>query len=337
MVKSMWKIKISIITIRMYLLLIAMVVSLSSESAEKIRRFTYAGVLYPGEPQVIRDTLERLYKTQSADSGERGKLVACVVPHSGWGLCGELIAKSFAELTEGQFERVIILAPSHYLTFNGCSLPSVQGFATPLGVVRVDFEQLEQFSVSPYFDMYSIHRNVKKGSPRIHEEEYSVEVVLPFLQYKLKKFSIVPVLVGEFKDSSGKESQIVYSGIVNMLRRAIKEKTLIVLSTDLTPWGATFNYTPGDVDSMLTAQRKLDEELIDLILRKDLEGLQDFFDRTRAPVCGKYAIYLFVALLPKDAEGVVLGYEQSGNKMNLKDTSLGFASINFYVRDKAGN
>ncbi|MCX8065070.1 MAG: AmmeMemoRadiSam system protein B [Candidatus Hydrogenedentes bacterium] len=318
------------------LFLLLMILAFSpSYSADKIRRFVHAGLLYPGEPQVIRETIERLYKDQKNDT-KKGKLVACVVPHSGWGLCGELVARSFAEINENQFDNVVILAPSHYVVFSGCSIPSVQGFATPLGVVRVDFEKLEQLSVSPYFDMYSIQRDTRSRSPRIHEEEYSIEVILPFLQYKLKKFAIVPVLVGDFKDSSGKESQIVYSGVVNSLRKAIKEKTLLVLSTDLTPWGATFNYTPGSVDDMLSTQRKLDEELVNLIVRKDLGGLQEFFERTKAPVCGKNAIYLFVALLPKNAEGIVLGYEQSGSKMNLKGTSLGFASVNFYVADVMG-
>jgi hypothetical protein len=45
----------------------------------------------------------------------------------------------------------------------------------------------------------------------------------------------------------------------------------------------------------------------------------------------KNAIYLFVALLPKSAQGTLLGYEQSGKKMNLKDTSIGFAAINFHT------
>jgi len=314
-----------------FLLLIMLGISIPLHSAEKIRRFAHAGILYPGEPKVIRETLDKLYGNESTNPKGQGRLVACVVPHSGWGLCGSLIAKSFAELREGQFENVIILAPSHYVIFSGCSLPSVQGFATPLGVVRTNFVRMENLSVSPYFGMYSLQRNIKKGSPQLHEEEYSVEVILPFLQYKLKKFSIIPILVGDFKDSTGKESQIVYAGTVNTLRRIVDEKTLIVLSTDLTPWGATFNFTPGNVDNMLDSQKKLDEQLINLIVNRDLQGLQDFFESTKAPVCGRNAIYLFVALVPKNAVGVPIGYEQSGRKMNLKDTSLGFASINFYV------
>ncbi len=317
-----------------FLFLVILVLSFPSFSAEKIRRFVHAGILYPGEPKVIKDALERFYGNEDSSPKGRGRLVACVVPHSGWGLCGDLVAKAFAELKEGQFENVVILAPSHYVMFNGCSIPSVQGFATPLGVVRTNFDKMEELSVSPYFDMYSVQKSVKKGSVRLHEEEYSIEVILPFLQYRLRKFSIIPILVGDFKDTFGKESQIVYAGIVNNLRRIIDDKTLIILSTDLTPWGASFKYTPGNVENMLDTQKNLDDRLINLIVNRDLMGLQDFFEETKSPVCGKNAIYLFVAVLPKNVVGVVLGYEQSGRKMNIKDTSLGFASINFYVEEK---
>lgn len=299
-------------------------------SAEKIRRPISAGTLYPGDPPVLKETLQKFFDQVPPAPNTDQKLVACVVPHSGWGLCGNLMARSFAEIKEGEFDSVIILAPSHTVKFSGCSLPSIQGFATPLGVMRVDYEKLEQMALSPYIVMQSLQKSLRQGRTALHENEYSVEVILPMLQYKVKTIRIMPVLVGEFIDNYGKESSNVFKNIVETLRRFITDKTLLVLSTDLTSWGATFNFSPAPSEQMLETQEKLDKELIDLLMKKDLLGLQDYFERTKNPVCGKNAMYLFVALLPRDAQGTFLGYEQSGKKLNIKDTSIGFTAINFY-------
>lgn len=302
-----------------------------SFSAEKIRRPYAAGTLYPGDPPVLKETIQKLFEQVPPVPNTNDKLIACVVPHSGWGLCGDLIARSFAEIKEGEFDDVIILAPSHIAKIQGCSLPSVQGFATPLGVVRVDYGKLERMAICPYIVMQALQKTPLPGKSAVHENEYSIEVVLPMLQYKMKKLNLLPVIVGEFIDNYGKESNFVFRDIVETLRRNKTEKMLLILSTDLTPWGNSFNFTPAPAEQMLEKQEQLDRELIDLIMKKDLLGLQDYFDRTKNPVCGKNAIYLFVSLLPKNAQGTLLGYEQSGKKMNLKDTSIGFAAINFHI------
>ncbi|MGC8738549.1 MAG: AmmeMemoRadiSam system protein B [Candidatus Hydrogenedens sp.] len=299
-------------------------------SAEKIRRPNFAETLYPGDPPVLKETIEKYFAQVPPSPNTNQKLVACIVPHSGWGLCGNLIARAFAEIKEEEFDDVIILAPSHTVKFGGCSLPSVQGFATPLGVIRVDYGKLEQMALSPYIVMQALQKTFRQGKTAIHENEYSVEVILPMLQYKLKSTKIMPVLVGEFIDTYGKKSENVFRNIVETVRRFITGKTLLILSTDLTSWGASFNYTPAPAEQMLETQEKLDKELIELLMKKDLSGLQDYFERTKNHVCGKNAMYLFVALLPKDAQGTFLGYEQSGKKLNVKDTSIGFTAINYY-------
>jgi len=329
-------IKIIIFILILLPLLIYMFFISHAIAAEKIRRPSSAGVLYPQEPTVLKETLQKMYGELQPVPATSDKLVACVVPHSGWGLCGNLIARSFNELKEGEFNNIIILAPSHRFNIHGCSMPSVQGFATPLGVVRVNYEIMEKLALSPYIIMQSLQKTARPGKLAIHEQEYSIEVLLPMLQYKMKKLEIVPVIVGDFVDTYGKESQIVFKDIVETFRRAMTEKTLVILSTDLTSWGTSFNFTPAPNEQMLEEQEKLDRELIELLLNKDFYGLQDYFERTKNPVCGKYAMYLFLTLLPKNAKGVLLGYEQSGRKMNLKDTSIGFSAINYYVPSVGG-
>ncbi len=313
------------------LIILSTLFSYDSFSAEKIRRPFAAGTLYPGDPPVLKETIQKLFEQVPPVPNTNDKLIACVVPHSGWGLCGDLIARAFAEVKEEEFDEVIILAPTHIAKIQGCSLPSVQGFATPLGVIRVDYEKLERMALCPYIVMQALQKTALPGKFELHKNEYSIEVVLPMLQYKMKKLNLLPIVVGEFTDNYGKESNFVFRDILGTIQRVKTEKTLLILSTDLTSWGVSFNFTPAPPEQMLEKQEQLDQELINLIIKKDLLGLQDYFDRTKNPVCGKNAIYLFVALLPKSAQGTLLGYEQSGKKMNLKDTSIGFAAINFHT------
>jgi AmmeMemoRadiSam system protein B len=85
-------------------------------------------------------------------------------------------------------------------------LPSVQGFATPLGVIRVDYEKLERMALCPYIVMQALQKTALPGKFELHKNEYSIEVVLPMLQYKMKKVRLAPYCCREFTDNMGKRA-----------------------------------------------------------------------------------------------------------------------------------
>jgi AmmeMemoRadiSam system protein B len=76
------------------------------------------------------------------------------------------------------YEKVILLGPSHTVYLDGVVSDTHRFWETPLGKVSVmkkDFEKNEE----------------------AHANEHCLEVQVPFLQFVLKKFEILPLVVGE--------------------------------------------------------------------------------------------------------------------------------------------
>ncbi|MBC7298420.1 MAG: AmmeMemoRadiSam system protein B, partial [Demequina sp.] len=91
----------------------------------------------------------------------------------------------------------------------------VQGFATPLGVVRVAADwAMDQLSTLPAVCV----------APEAHRWEHSVEVQLPFIQRALGDVAVVPLVAGEATgDQVADVLEALWGG----------PETLLVVSTDL--------------------------------------------------------------------------------------------------------
>ena len=73
-----------------------------------------------------------------------GELAGLVVPHAGYLYSGSVAAWSYKLLLENQFDRVLVLAPSHHASFAGASIYNLGGFRTPLGIVPLDSELIDE-------------------------------------------------------------------------------------------------------------------------------------------------------------------------------------------------
>jgi hypothetical protein len=83
---------------------------------------------------------------------------------------------------------VFVLCPSHRDHFLGVSIYSGSGYETPLGVVPIDQERVEQMV---QFAPDIIHKTVMG-----HREEHAIEVELPFLQHVLTPpWQLVPIVM----------------------------------------------------------------------------------------------------------------------------------------------
>lgn len=307
---------------------ILVTVSSAVYAAELVRPASAAGTLYPADAQGLRDAIRRCLEGVPAQEST-ARLLGCVVPHSGYGLCGPVIAHAFKELQPGQYDRVVILAASHYFQMQGCSIPAVQAFDTPLGAVFLDNAAIEKLCYSPYISAQALHRVSRNGRPQSHEKEYSVEVLLPFLQERLGQFKLVPILVCDFSDSTGKPNEGIARAVCEAIQRIVDERTLVIASSDLTPFGEQFGFKPFK-ENPLDGVERLDQDVIDFIVKEDWKGLRAFFKNTGDPICGRQAIEVLLRILPSQAKGRLLKYEQSGRLMKREDHSIGFAAINFY-------
>jgi AmmeMemoRadiSam system protein B len=153
----------------------------------KIRPAVAAGRFYPGAPDALRSLLNQLLGSAPPAPGPAPK--ALIVPHAGYIYSGTTAAAGYASLIPDRLviKRIVLLGPSHFVPVYGLAVSGAEGFMTPLGLVPVDREAVNQL------------RNLQqvRELEDAHAQEHSLEVQLPFLQTLLGEFSIVPLVAGE--------------------------------------------------------------------------------------------------------------------------------------------
>lgn len=291
-----------------------------------------AGGLYPADGEALLATLNRLFATVDYPEPAAQQL-ASIVPYSGYGLSGDVTAQAFKHLKPGQYDRVIFLAPASFTRFEGCSIPSIQAFATPLGFVPLDEPIIRRLCYCPLITTHSLRYDGARSREQLHEREYSIEVLLPFLQERLRHFRIVPILVGLLRDSRGEYNAGIIEAVAEAIRGVLDERTLIVVSAHLTHYGEAFNYEPFP-DNPEAGIEEIDQQLIRLILERDGAGFEKYLAQHNVPVSGRDAIHILMRVLPRSAQGMLLKHEISGNRIKSFSHSVSFTAISFYDTSK---
>ncbi|GAB4234838.1 MAG: AmmeMemoRadiSam system protein B [Methyloligellaceae bacterium] len=172
-----------------------------------------AGSFYPGDPEVLRETVVGLLA--QAQAAPRGDIRAVIAPHAGYIYSGPVAAQAFAPLQalRGRVRRLVVIGPSHFVAFRGIAVPRVRAFRTPLGDMPVDAQAIARLA--------SLPQVVEADEP--HEGEHALEVELPFLQALFGPLPIVPLVVGR---ASAEE-------VAQVLDALWDADTRIVVSSDL--------------------------------------------------------------------------------------------------------
>jgi hypothetical protein len=178
------------------------------------RRPAVAGQFYPDDAAVLQAEVKRYLAEARRSEGPLPKAV--IAPHAGYMYSGPVAGSAYARLAEGRttVKRVVLLGPSHFVSFRGVALSSAVAFDTPLGPVPVDQEALAEIR--------SLEQVTALDSA--HSREHSLEVHLPFLQTVLADFRLVPLLAGE-------ASTVEVSQVLEQLWGG--PETCIVVSSDL--------------------------------------------------------------------------------------------------------
>jgi AmmeMemoRadiSam system protein B len=184
-----------------------------------VRPPAVAGAFYPADADVLRQMLEQ-FAAQVRLETMPPPPCAVIAPHAGYVYSGPVAAYAYAPMqgASGQFERVILIGPSHRLAFSGLAVSSADAFDCPLGQVPLDRE-----AIAELLDLTCV-----RCLDQAHAQEHGLEVHLPFLittlDARAHPFSLVPIVVG---DASAQE---VAAALGPWLCRP---RTLIVVSSDL--------------------------------------------------------------------------------------------------------
>ncbi len=272
-----------------------------------------AGRWYPERPDALAAMVDRLLAEADARTGARRDACALIVPHAGFGYSGAVAAAGFSRARREGVDRVVALGPSHYHAIDGAAVPSIASvYRTPLGDVPLDREAVQRLAAVD---------GIRAGD-HFFDREHALEAEIPFLQRTHPTLSLVPVLVGAAR---GRDAT---TRIAGALAPILDDRTLIVVSSDFTHFGAAFGYTPFR-DDLPRRIEALDRNAIAAIEAGDADGFADLVDRTDATICGRRAIEVFLRLPRAAAAADLVEYDTSGRMTGTWDHSVSYASIAF--------
>jgi AmmeMemoRadiSam system protein B len=268
-----------------------------------IRKAVIAGSWYPGQPTVLRKTIEEFLAGVPKQT-QPGNLYGIVVPHAGYAYSGQVAAYAYQMVKGRRYDAVIVISPSHRQYFQGVSVYDRGGYETPLGMVPVA-EDLASGLIKQSRIIHALFS--------VHTYEHALEIQLPFLQEVLGSFLLVPVMMG---DQDAQTCSILAEAIDTVAKG---KKVLIVGSSDLSHFHS-YDQAVGLDRLFLEKMQKMDETA----LLKDLEA-----GKTEACGGGPAVVTMKSARYAGANRSLVLKYANSGDVTGDKDRVVGYASIAF--------
>lgn len=258
--------------------------TLSGTRKHRIKHAHRAGTWYPDKRPELLHTLGQLTTTAVEKYGlvaDGSQIRALIVPHAGYIFSGAVAAAAFSLIKQQKIDCVIVLGPSHFADFQGVALPNFTSYQIPLGTLKIDSRVSRLLAKNTLF-----HKQENAFQP-----EHSIEVELPFISFFLPQAKIVPLVIGHLTPQEVKT-------VAQQLKTIITPSTLVVISSDLTHYGESFNYTPfKDQDHVIERVMQLDSEILSLIQHKEAEAFAKNMRTTGATICGRTGIEILLELI----------------------------------------
>ncbi|WP_440945932.1 MEMO1 family protein [Methanosarcina sp. T3] len=263
----------------------------------EMRQPAVAGQFYPLHCENLEKELTRCF--EGLEIRER-EVLGAVCPHAGYIYSGKVAAHVYATLPEA--DTYVLFGPNHTGYGSPISV-SRETWKTPLGTIDVDLELADGFLGS-----------IVDADELGHTYEHSIEVQLPFLQYRFGQgFKILPICMG----MQDEETAVEVGNLVADLVSESGKRAVIIASSDFTHYE--------------TAERakETDSEVIDAILRLDVPGMYDRLYRRNASVCGYGPIAAMLSASQKlgGSRATLLKYTNSGDVSGDMSAVVGYAAI----------
>lgn len=207
---------------------------------------------------------------------------AIIVPHAPYDLAGAAMAWGYKALAEegNESDIYILVAQAQNSQEQGTSMET---FQTPYAEVRVD----------QTFTRALIEKGNLTLNEKIHAQEVTIEIQLPFLQFinksRMEKIKILPLIVNHETNFSE-----LAMDIKETLVEQGKTASFIFIS-NLTSYGRNFKYVPF-TEKIPEGIAQVDKQFIDAIVKINDEEFETALNETLAPISGYHAIKMFFAL-----------------------------------------
>ncbi len=271
-----------------------------------------AGSFYPENPDALKSQLGSLFRNAS-DVKTTNDVLAIIAPHAGYIFSGKVAASAYNQIDPNkEYENIFIIASSHRVLFNGASIYNQGDYITPFGKVKVNRE---------FANKLISENEVFVFNPEAHSEEHSLEVQLPFLQYKMKKdFQVIPIVTGT-------QTLDEIMEIAKALKPYFNEKNLFIISSD-------FSHYPNYNDAIL-----VDKRTGDAILKNSVSKVIDVINENASAnvenlvtsLCGWPAVLTLLNITQNDRsiQVIPVDYQNSGDALGDKSRVVGYHAIVF--------
>jgi AmmeMemoRadiSam system protein B/AmmeMemoRadiSam system protein A len=301
------------VTLLLFALLVPVVLivfslnNLGLSEEHKIRPAYVAGGFYPADANQLGKMIDGFLAQAPAVKLE-GSLVALICPHAGYQFSGGVAAYSYIQLKGRSYDRVVVIAPSHYESFPFSSIYDGEAYQTPFGDVPVDHDFAAQLAkLSSAIKISGRGHGLVEG-----HGEHALEDQLPFLQRVLGQFKMVPIVMGDPSYGACRALGIA-------LAKAVQgTNTLILVSSDLS------HYHPYD------EAEQMDHQILKMIEDWDYLSLSQNTERDiwKGPCGGGPIVAAMIAAERLGAHRAqILKYANSGDVTGDKSRVVGYGAV----------
>lgn len=271
---------------------------------ETARKPVVAGTFYYNDPGILKDQLREFY----SKVGTEQKCTGVISPHAGYMYSGQTAAFAIGSLKPAK--SFIVLGPNHTGLGPGFSIFPGGAWKTPLGDCNIDFELAEE---------------LKEAFPGLeddasaHTDEHSIEVQLPFLQYRFKDFRFVPItIMGSHYNDSGHLEKLESLGAA--IAKLVKGKSMgLIASSDFS------HHLP------LRAAEHKDDMALQKILKLDAKGFFDVLHKTDGSICGYAPIIALISAAKRlNLSAKLIQKSNSGESTGDFGSVVTYKAVGFY-------
>jgi len=270
---------------------------------EKIRPAYVAGQFYPDSKKELENTIENfLNNARQEKFNKETEIKALIAPHAGYVFSGQIAALGYKQL-KNNFNRVFILADNHnsQTFYSGVSISTgFTHFQTPLGKIKIS-------NLTNSFLKNKLFKNIPTAY-----ETHVIEVHLPFLQKVLSNnFEIIPMVLSDLDKNQRKE-------LADLISQNLNSNDLIIVSSDLS------HFHPYD------EAVKLDSACLKAIIDENIKKAE------QCEICGPSSVLTLMEIAKQKKWKIkLLGYKNSGDVTDDKNSVVGYGSVIFYDNEQS--
>lgn len=265
------------------------------------RQPAVAGQFYPGSENKLRAALSQLIP----ENASRKRVKGVISPHAGYIYSGAIAGQLFSRIDIP--DTVLIIGPNHHGVGAAAALYPDGEWLTPLGEVSIN---------SRLNTLLLRHTTYIQSDRTAHQNEHSLEVQLPFIQYLRPDVTISALCIGHGDYPPLRD---IGHGIAAAIRE-YGEEVLIVASSDMT------HYESAD------SARLKDQQALERVLALDGKGLLEVCHRRGITMCGVVpaTVMIEAAIQLGASKAELVAYGTSGDVTGDNDQVVGYAAVTVF-------